>query len=239
MTEAERDRRISQDQLPWHLHHHALFCAYAPIDNPRYACAVVVEHGMGGSRTAAPIARDILLKVQKADPSRRAAAETPALPPRGGPPKCRAIAGPRHVVRSQARDGIRLAVRKYISMLWHMRRAWLRRILTPLLGLVFAASMSVSAVQATEMAVKMTMATAMDVASDHGKCADCDHGNGGVKGMDCRLAVCGAPGVATLAPMLVAAAGIVEHDLPIPALSSLVGWAHPPDPYPPRPCTLG
>jgi penicillin-binding protein 2 len=81
MTEGERDRRISQEQLPWHLRHHALFCGYAPADNPRYACAVVVEHGMGGSRTAAPIARDILLHVQKLDPSRRATAET-AIPGR-------------------------------------------------------------------------------------------------------------------------------------------------------------
>lgn len=72
MTEAERDRKVSQEQLPWHLHHHALFCAYAPVASPRYACAVVVEHGMGGSRTAAPIVRDILLQVQKVDPSRRA-----------------------------------------------------------------------------------------------------------------------------------------------------------------------
>lgn len=71
MTEAERDRKTSQEQLPWHLRHHALFCAYAPVGSPRYACAVVVEHGMSGSRTAAPIARDILLQVQKTDPSRR------------------------------------------------------------------------------------------------------------------------------------------------------------------------
>ncbi|MBI2735954.1 MAG: penicillin-binding protein 2 [Rhodospirillales bacterium] len=71
MTEAERDRKTSQEQLPWHLRHHALFCAYAPVGNPRYACAVVVEHGMGGSRTAAPIARDILLQVQKTGSSGR------------------------------------------------------------------------------------------------------------------------------------------------------------------------
>jgi penicillin-binding protein 2 len=71
MTEGERDRKVSQEQLPWNLRHHALFCAYAPIDNPRYACAVVVEHGISGSRTAAPIAHDILLQVQKMDPSRR------------------------------------------------------------------------------------------------------------------------------------------------------------------------
>ncbi len=71
ITESERGRRMSQEELPWHLRHHALFCGYAPVDNPRYACAVVVEHGMGGSRTAAPITRDILVEVQKIDPSRR------------------------------------------------------------------------------------------------------------------------------------------------------------------------
>jgi penicillin-binding protein 2 len=71
ITESERGRRMSQEELPWHLRHHALFCGYAPVENPRYACAVVVEHGMGGSRTAAPITRDILLEVQKIDPSRR------------------------------------------------------------------------------------------------------------------------------------------------------------------------
>lgn len=71
ITESERDRRMSQEELPWRLRHHALFCGYAPVDSPRYACAVVVEHGMGGSVTAAPITRDILLQTQKIDPSRR------------------------------------------------------------------------------------------------------------------------------------------------------------------------
>ncbi|MBX3498969.1 MAG: penicillin-binding protein 2 [Alphaproteobacteria bacterium] len=71
ITESERGRRMSQTELPWHLRHHALFVAYAPIDNPRYACAVIVEHGMGGSTTAAPITKDILLQTQKLDPSRK------------------------------------------------------------------------------------------------------------------------------------------------------------------------
>ena len=35
---------------------------FAPFDNPRYAVAVVVEHGGGGSKAAAPIARDITLQ---------------------------------------------------------------------------------------------------------------------------------------------------------------------------------
>ena len=43
-----------------HLRHHALFIAYAPFDKPSIAVAVVVEHGGGGSREAAPVARAVI-----------------------------------------------------------------------------------------------------------------------------------------------------------------------------------
>ena len=39
---------------------HALFVAFAPIEDPRIAVAVIVENGGSGSRTAAPIARDVI-----------------------------------------------------------------------------------------------------------------------------------------------------------------------------------
>ncbi|MDF1619026.1 penicillin-binding protein 2 [Pseudothioclava nitratireducens] len=62
ITAAERARGvIRNDQLPWNRRDHALFVAYAPVDNPKYAISVIVEHGGGGSTAAAPIARDILL----------------------------------------------------------------------------------------------------------------------------------------------------------------------------------
>ncbi|PFG64395.1 penicillin-binding protein 2 [Thioclava sp. ES.031] len=62
ITKAERARGvIRNEQLPWNRRDHALFVAFAPIDNPRYAVSVVVEHGSGGSTAAAPIARDVLL----------------------------------------------------------------------------------------------------------------------------------------------------------------------------------
>lgn len=70
ITKAERDAKVTQEQLPWHLRHHALFVCYGPVDNPRYAVSVVVEHGIGGSRTAAPIGRDLMAEILKRDPSR-------------------------------------------------------------------------------------------------------------------------------------------------------------------------
>tara|TARA_Y100000588_G_C14100010_1_gene858374 strand:- start:717 stop:1208 length:492 start_codon:yes stop_codon:yes gene_type:complete len=42
------------------LRDHALFIAFAPVDEPRIAVAVVVENGGSGSRTAAPIARRVI-----------------------------------------------------------------------------------------------------------------------------------------------------------------------------------
>jgi len=39
---------------------HGLFVFFAPADRPIYAGAVVIEHGMGGSRAAAPVAKDVL-----------------------------------------------------------------------------------------------------------------------------------------------------------------------------------
>ena len=42
------------------LRDHALFIAFAPVDNPRIALAVLVENGGGGSKVAAPIARKVM-----------------------------------------------------------------------------------------------------------------------------------------------------------------------------------
>jgi penicillin-binding protein 2 len=39
---------------------HGLFVCFAPVARPRYAAAVVIEHGMGGARAAAPVAKDVL-----------------------------------------------------------------------------------------------------------------------------------------------------------------------------------
>lgn len=63
ITTAERARGVTRNEdLPWERRDHALFVNFAPYDNPKYAVAVVVEHGGGGSKAAAPIARDITLQ---------------------------------------------------------------------------------------------------------------------------------------------------------------------------------
>ncbi len=65
ISAAERAAGVrSQAELPWNRRDHALFVAFAPVDAPRYAVTVVVEHGGGGSTAAAPIARDIMLFAQ-------------------------------------------------------------------------------------------------------------------------------------------------------------------------------
>ncbi|HZG46020.1 MAG TPA: penicillin-binding protein 2 [Allosphingosinicella sp.] len=57
-------RRITGSQRgqsgAWKYRDHGLFIFFAPTDNPIYAGAVVIEHGMGGARAAAPVAKDVI-----------------------------------------------------------------------------------------------------------------------------------------------------------------------------------
>lgn len=62
ITAEERAAGVTKhEDLPWNRRDHALFVCFAPVEAPRLACSLVVEHGGGGSRAAAPIARDIML----------------------------------------------------------------------------------------------------------------------------------------------------------------------------------
>jgi penicillin-binding protein 2 len=44
----------------WRYRDHGLFVFFAPVGAPRYAGAVVIEHGLGGARAAAPVAGDVM-----------------------------------------------------------------------------------------------------------------------------------------------------------------------------------
>lgn len=62
ITAAERRRggKFGGMGVAWKHRDHALFVAFAPAESPRYAMSIIVEHGISGSGTAAPIARDIM-----------------------------------------------------------------------------------------------------------------------------------------------------------------------------------
>ena len=62
-TEAQREAEIKQSELDYKDRDHALFIAYAPVSDPKYAISVVVEHGGSGSKAAAPIAKKVIKKV--------------------------------------------------------------------------------------------------------------------------------------------------------------------------------
>jgi len=53
------------ESLPWKLRDHALFIAFAPATAPRYAAAIVMEHGAVGAHPHVQMVRDILLFAQQ------------------------------------------------------------------------------------------------------------------------------------------------------------------------------
>ena len=62
-TEAQREAEVKQKQLDYKNRDHALFIAFAPVKDPKYAISIVVEHGGTGSSAAAPIAKKVIKKV--------------------------------------------------------------------------------------------------------------------------------------------------------------------------------
>ena len=62
-TEQQREAEVKQEQIKYENRDHALFIAFAPVSDPKYAISVVVEHGGTGSKAAAPIAKKIIKKV--------------------------------------------------------------------------------------------------------------------------------------------------------------------------------
>ena len=62
-TEAQRELEVKNEDLPYEQRDHALFVAFAPYKEPRYSISVLVEHGGSGSKSAAPIAKQVIKKV--------------------------------------------------------------------------------------------------------------------------------------------------------------------------------
>ncbi len=59
ITEEERELDLETHQIPYEKRDHALYIAYGPYKNPRYAVSIIVEHGGSGGVVAAPIAKKL------------------------------------------------------------------------------------------------------------------------------------------------------------------------------------
>jgi penicillin-binding protein 2 len=105
ITAAERARGVkSNNQLEWRMRDHALYVCYGPVHKPRYACAIIIEHGGsdevrfpgtagyigGGSAAAAPVAADVMRLVLLRDPANRKAASIRTLEASADSPRGRA-----------------------------------------------------------------------------------------------------------------------------------------------------
>jgi penicillin-binding protein 2 len=55
-----QDAEYNEEEVARHMRDHALFIAYAPVEAPQIAVAVIVENGGHGGSVAAPIARKIM-----------------------------------------------------------------------------------------------------------------------------------------------------------------------------------
>ena len=59
ITEEQRALELKTSEIPYNERDHALYIAFGPYKDPRYALSIVIEHGGSGSATAAPIAKKL------------------------------------------------------------------------------------------------------------------------------------------------------------------------------------
>ena len=59
ITAIDRELNLKTFEIPYNERDHALYIAFGPYKDPRYALSIVVEHGGSGSSTAAPIAKKL------------------------------------------------------------------------------------------------------------------------------------------------------------------------------------
>ena len=59
ITALQRELELKAKDMPYEDRDHALYVAFGPYKNPRYALSIIVEHGGSGSTTAAPMAKKL------------------------------------------------------------------------------------------------------------------------------------------------------------------------------------
>ena len=58
----EQYKHLQEEDIPYKYRDHALFICFAPAEDPEIAVTVVVEHGLHGGSSAAPVARAVMRK---------------------------------------------------------------------------------------------------------------------------------------------------------------------------------
>ena len=59
ITERDRELDLKTFQIPYEERDHALYIAFGPYKNPRYALSIIIEHGGSGGTVAAPLAKEL------------------------------------------------------------------------------------------------------------------------------------------------------------------------------------
>jgi hypothetical protein len=117
-----------------------------------------------------------------------------------------------------------------------MRRTPLRNVCVQMLGLLLALGMSLSVVQASDMAVNMAMSGDHMSVSGMGDCTSCKDGPGGARMMACDVA-CVMAMNATMPQFVVL---LIQRavDRPVSQPSAPSGWTASPNPHPPKPTSI-
>jgi penicillin-binding protein 2 len=59
ITAEERELDLKTFEIPYDQRDHALYIAFGPYKNPRYALSIIIEHGGSGGSVAAPLAKKL------------------------------------------------------------------------------------------------------------------------------------------------------------------------------------
>ncbi len=65
ISKRDDSHNLSSESVHWSQRNHALAIGFGPFESPRFACAVVIDHGGSGSAAGAPVVRDILHGLMK------------------------------------------------------------------------------------------------------------------------------------------------------------------------------
>ncbi len=63
ITDRDRELDLKTSEIPYEERDHALYVAFGPYKNPRYALSILIEHGGSGGSNAAPLAKKLFKEI--------------------------------------------------------------------------------------------------------------------------------------------------------------------------------